>query len=75
MSGYLNKSVFMLQIKGGMKNGGELRLQNCFYLGTLKFLAYAWYNKSFSFGQNTHFIFYDPSPFCVFFKRYALYLL
>ena len=35
MSGYPNKSVFMLQIKGGMKK------QNCFYLGTLTFFAYA----------------------------------
>jgi hypothetical protein len=41
MSGYPNKSVFMLQIKGGMKNRGGLRSQNCFYLGTLTFFANA----------------------------------
>ena len=39
MSGYPNKSVFMLRIKGGMKKGGGLRSQNCFYLGTLTFFA------------------------------------
>ena len=41
MSGYPNKSVFMLQIKKGMKKGGGLRSQNCFFLGTLTFLAYS----------------------------------
>ena len=30
---------------------------------------------SFSYGKNTHFIFYDPYPFCGYFKRYVLYLL
>ena len=37
LSGFPNKSVFMLRIKGGMKKGGGLRSQNCFYLGTLTF--------------------------------------
>ena len=35
MSGFPNKRVFMLQIKGGVKKGGGLRSKNCFYLGTL----------------------------------------
>ena len=30
MSGYPNKSVFMLRIKGGMIKGGGLQSQNCF---------------------------------------------
>ena len=36
------KSNFLLRIKVGMKKGGGLWSQNCFYLGTLTFLAYAW---------------------------------
>ena len=33
MSGYPNKNVFILRIKGGMKKGGGLRSQNCFESG------------------------------------------
>ena len=33
ISGYSNKSVFILRIKGGMKKGGELQSQNCFEPG------------------------------------------
>ena len=42
------------------------------YLSNLTFFAYTWQNKSFFYRQNTHFIFYDPYPFCAYFERYKL---
>ena len=36
--------------------------------------AYGVWKQCFLYALNTHFIFYDPYPFCVFFKSYAIYL-
>ena len=33
------------------------------------FFAYVLYNKSVLYFQNTDFFFYDPNPFCAYFRR------
>ena len=71
MSGYQNKSSFVVAVLSFIIPP-LIRSIKTLLFGYPDIFCIYFINKSFSYGQNTNFIFYGPYPFCAYFERYCM---